>query len=80
MFSLGLFSNWWVWIGVVIAILLQILFTYTPLMNRLFHTAPFAPEAWIRIIIVGSLISVAVMIDKQIVRLIRKMRGNAANG
>ena len=59
-------------IGVAVAIGLQLAFTYAPFMNRLFHTAPFEPMAWIRIVIVGSAISLAVAVDKWIVRLIRK--------
>lgn len=27
----------------------QLFFTYTPAMNKLFHTAPISGEAWLRI-------------------------------
>jgi len=68
-FKIGLFTNMWVWLGVAIAIGLQMAFTYAPFMNKLFHTAPFPAEEWIKIVIIGSLISVIVGIDKWIVKL-----------
>jgi Ca2+-transporting ATPase len=74
MFAVGMFSNPWIWVGVAISIALQIAFTYAPIMNRLFHTAAFPIEEWIKIVAVGSLISVAVAIDKQIVKAISKNR------
>ena len=69
-FKIGLFSNMWIWLGVAIAIGLQMAFTYAPFMNRLFHTAPFPAEEWIKIVIVGSIISIVVGIDKWIVSLV----------
>ncbi len=53
MFQLGLFSNPWVTWGVLTMIILQLLFTYTPSMNFLFHTAPIDGETWGPIIAVG---------------------------
>lgn len=69
-FKVGLFTNMWVWLGVAISIGLQMAFTYAPFMNRLFHTAPFPAEEWIKIVIVGSIISIVVGVDKWIVNLI----------
>lgn len=69
-FRVGLFTNMWIWLGVAIAIGLQMAFTYAPFMNRLFHTAPFPAEEWIKIVIIGSLISLVVGIDKWIVNLV----------
>jgi magnesium-transporting ATPase (P-type) len=53
MFQLGLFSNPWVTWGVLVTIGLQLLFTYAPAMNFLFHTAPIDWEMWVLIIGVG---------------------------
>jgi magnesium-transporting ATPase (P-type) len=53
MFQLGLFSNPWVTGGVLTMIVLQLLFTYAPAMNFLFHTAPINGETWIPIIGIG---------------------------
>jgi cation-transporting P-type ATPase F len=46
MFHVGLFSNPWIWRGVAGMTALQLLLTYTPTMNRLFHTAPIDGPAW----------------------------------
>ena len=53
MFQLGLFSNPWVTWGVLTTIGLQLLFTYSPAMNFLFHTVPIDWETWIPIIGIG---------------------------
>ncbi|GJL55495.1 MAG: putative cation-transporting ATPase F [Nitrospirales bacterium] len=53
MFQLGVFSNPWVTGGVLIMITLQLLFTYAPSMNFLFHTAPIGLETWVPIIGIG---------------------------
>ncbi|MFB3894408.1 MAG: HAD-IC family P-type ATPase [Phycisphaerae bacterium] len=42
MFSVGLFSNRWLLVGVVAMMTAQLVMTYLPLANRLFHTAPLA--------------------------------------
>lgn len=46
MFHVGLFSNPWIWRGVTVMTALQLLLTYLPAMNRLFHTAPIDGPAW----------------------------------
>jgi len=46
MFHVGLFSNPWIWRGVAVMTALQLLLTYVPAMNRLFHTAPIDGPAW----------------------------------
>jgi Ca2+-transporting ATPase len=51
--SLGLFSNKWLVFGVIAMLGVQIAFTYLPIMNRLFHSAPLNLEAWLRILFVG---------------------------
>jgi magnesium-transporting ATPase (P-type) len=45
-FHVGLFSNPWIWHGMAVMTVLQLLLTYTPAMNRLFHTAPIDGPAW----------------------------------
>ena len=52
-FSIGLLSNPWLIAGIGAAWLAQIAFTYLPLMNRLFHTAPVRAEAWFFIFAIG---------------------------
>ena len=41
-FSLGIFSNLWVLLGIGLIIAVQLLFTYAPVMNGLFHSAPIS--------------------------------------
>ena len=53
MFSVGVFSNRWVWLGLVGMAAAQLLFTYAPFMNRLFHTVPVRGEAWLYIVASG---------------------------
>ena len=49
--AVGLFSNPWIWVGAGTMALLQLAFTYLPVMNRLFHTAPINVESWLRILL-----------------------------
>ena len=46
----GIFSNPWIWRGVTAMLLLQLVFTYGPVMNRLFHTMPIDGQAWLVIL------------------------------
>lgn len=63
-FALGFFSNPWLIAGVFIMLGLQALFTYAPAMNRFFHSAPIALDAWGRIFLVGLLIFIIFEIEK----------------
>jgi magnesium-transporting ATPase (P-type) len=67
-FSLGLFSNIWVWGGIFFMIMAQLAFTYLPIMNQLFHTAPIGLNDWLHIITVGLIIHIVIALDK-IIRL-----------
>ena len=63
-FSIGLFSNPAIWYGVATMAVLQLLFTYTPLMNRLFASAPIGMPEWLEIFAVGMISSLVVGVDK----------------
>ena len=63
-FAVGLFSNRWLIAGVIATWMAQLAFTYLPLMNRVFHTAPVRPEAWAYIVGVGMLTFIAVGFEK----------------
>jgi len=65
-FAVGFFSNRWLLSGVFIMIVLQLLFTYTPAMNRFFHSAPISLDAWLRIVLTGVAIYTIVEIEKWI--------------
>ena len=63
-FSTGLFSNPWMVAGTVSMLGAQLLFTYTPIMNTLFHTAPIRAESWLRIVGVAAVVFVVVETEK----------------
>ncbi len=63
-FQLGFFSNLWVLGGVAAMFLLQLLYTYLPLMNRLFQSAPIGQGVWGRIAAAGLAVFVVVEIEK----------------
>ncbi|MGC8990159.1 MAG: HAD-IC family P-type ATPase, partial [Verrucomicrobiia bacterium] len=65
-FSLGLFSNPWVLLGAGSMIAAQLLFTYAPFMNKLFHSAPISLRAWLEILAVGLVVFLAVELKKWI--------------
>jgi Ca2+-transporting ATPase len=52
-FPSGAFSNYWIFIGIFVMLILQVLFVYIPFMNSLFGTAPIELMSWIRILIAG---------------------------
>jgi Ca2+-transporting ATPase len=58
------FANAWLWSGVALMAALQLLFTYAPLMNRLFATAPIGLADWGRIVAVGLGIFLVIEAEK----------------
>ena len=64
MFRLGVFSNRWLIVGVVVMVLLQLLFTYSSTMNVLFGTAPIEINEWILVLSGGMIIYIAVGLNK----------------
>ena len=65
-FAIGLFTNWWAIAGSVTMLGAQLLFTYAPVMNKLFHTAPIGFESWLRIAAVATVAFLAVELEKWI--------------
>jgi cation-transporting ATPase F len=65
-FSTSLFNNPWAIAGALLMVGAQLLFTYAPVMNRWFHTAPISGEAWLRTFAVAVGTFVAVEIEKWI--------------
>jgi len=65
-FAIGLFTNRWTIVGSLSMLGAQILLTYAPVMNRLFHSAPLAAESWLRIVGVVAIAFVAVELEKWI--------------
>ncbi|MGB5716002.1 MAG: cation-transporting P-type ATPase, partial [Gammaproteobacteria bacterium] len=64
MFRLGVFSNHWLVLGVLVMVLLQVLFTYSPAMNQLFGTAPMARIEWLWVLGGGLTIYTVVGVEK----------------
>ena len=60
----GLFSNGFVIAGAAVTVVLQLLFTYLPAMNKLFHSAPVGLDAWFRIIGVATAVLLLVEFEK----------------
>ncbi|NQU63162.1 MAG: HAD-IC family P-type ATPase, partial [SAR324 cluster bacterium] len=65
-FQLGLFTNMWVFGGAVVMLLLQIAYTYLPVMNRLFQSAPIGAVSWCGIIGAGLITSLIVEGEKRL--------------
>ena len=65
-FAIGLFTNRWAIAGSLAMLGAQLLFTYAPVMNKLFHTAPIDAESWLRIAAVAGVAFLAVELEKWI--------------
>jgi len=69
MFSIGVLSNKWLLAGVGVMITLQLLYTYSPLMNHAFQSEPIGVFEWALVICVGAVIYGIVGIEKWIRRM-----------
>lgn len=69
-FKLGFFSNRWLLAGVSIMILLQLLFTYLPVMNTAFSSEPIGLREWGLIIVSSFIIYIVIEVEKWIRRCI----------
>lgn len=65
-FSIGWFSNPLLWLGIGLTAVLQLVFTYAPVMNRFLHTAPLDIAVWPRILGVALASLVIVEIEKKV--------------
>jgi cation-transporting ATPase F len=63
-FAIGVFSNRWLILGVMSMIGLQLVFTYSAIMNRLFYSAPLTFDAWLRILAAGLSVYVIIGMEK----------------
>jgi cation-transporting ATPase F len=64
MWSQGLFSNPFLIAGIAAMVVVQLVFTYVPLMNQLFHSAPIDLESWLRIGVIGLFAYTIVGLEK----------------
>jgi magnesium-transporting ATPase (P-type) len=63
-FQVGFFSNRWVLGGVGTMLGLQLLLTYLPAMNRLFHTSPVSLTSWLKVVALGLTVFSVVGLEK----------------
>ncbi|HEX2959590.1 MAG TPA: HAD-IC family P-type ATPase [Chitinispirillaceae bacterium] len=65
-FSVGVFSNKSVLLGIMILILLQVGFVYLPFMNALFGSLPLDLNSWLESILFGAVVLPIITIEKAI--------------
>jgi magnesium-transporting ATPase (P-type) len=67
-FQLGFRSSPWTLGGAGVMVLLQMLFTYAPFMNRVFGSAPMTIGLWIDVLAVSAAAFAVIELDKWIRR------------
>jgi cation-transporting P-type ATPase F len=76
--QLGVFSNGWLWAGVALMVVLQMVFTYTPVFNAIFRTHPIRMDHWGMVLGYSALISWIVGMEKRVRRRQPKARTSVA--
>ena len=64
----GLLGNPWVILTVLVCASLQLLFTYSPLMHRLFGSAPLDAGEWLKAAVAGLLVLLGAELEKWFIR------------
>ncbi|WLE95985.1 MAG: cation-transporting P-type ATPase [Candidatus Electrothrix communis] len=65
-FQLGFFSNIWVFVGVAAMLLIQMVYTYVPVMQQLFHSTSIGFGSWARIMLAGAIGFLIVEVEKKL--------------
>jgi cation-transporting ATPase F len=65
-FSIGIFSNLFVWLGIFIMMAIQLLFIYSPTMQGFFNTSPIGVNAWLMIFGICGGLFLVVEVEKMI--------------
>ena len=73
-----LFTNPWLLLGVTLMVILQLLFTYAPMMNRLFDTAPISAQSWVAIGFAAAACWMVVGLEKWLRTTVREVKGQSA--
>ncbi len=63
--SVSMFSNPWVWFGSGMMLLLQMAFTYVPIFNEIFQTAPISLVDWSWIALTAAVCAATVEVAKR---------------
>jgi Ca2+-transporting ATPase len=71
---IGAFTNWWVWGGALLMLLVQLAFTELAFMNRLFHTEPVALEWWVWPSLLGVVVYLLAELKKVLTRPAKALR------
>jgi magnesium-transporting ATPase (P-type) len=64
MFKIGVFTNPWVLFGSATMIILQLFYTYSPVMNRIFGSQPIFLRDWLMIVAVSFLVYAIIGTEK----------------
>ena len=75
----GFFSNKLIFLGVGTMILLQIAFTYIPVMNEIFHSKPIGIDSWLQIIGVSIVTFLIIEIKKFVLVRLKTSRKIISN-
>jgi magnesium-transporting ATPase (P-type) len=75
----GLYGNPYVPLTIGMVLGTQGLFTYTEVMQTLFHTTDIEGLAWLRIVGIGALLFLLVEFEKYVFRIILKTRTRDVN-
>jgi len=68
MFTLGLLSNPWLFVGAIAMIASQLLFTYSTAMQQVFGTASLGVTEWMLIMAIGAVVFIVVEIEKWVTK------------
>ena len=63
-FRLAPFGNPMIWVGIAATAVAQLLFTYMPIFQQLFHTDSVSANVWLRVVVVGVTAFVIIEIVK----------------
>lgn len=75
LFSIGVFSNKPMLLALTCTFILQFSIIYIPILNPVFRTNPLSMEELVITLVVSSVVFWAVEAEKQVKKLIRKIRG-----
>ncbi|MHB8138538.1 MAG: cation-transporting P-type ATPase [Smithellaceae bacterium] len=64
MFKIGIFTNPWVLFGSGLMIVLQLIYTYAPFMNKIFSSAPISVRDWLTIIAIAVAVYLVIGLEK----------------
>jgi magnesium-transporting ATPase (P-type) len=64
--KMGLFNNPYVWMGIFLVTMLQLAFSYLPVMNVFFGSAPLPWDVWYRVLAISFPIIIVVGLEKLI--------------